>query len=228
MRQSGRRSALPVYIAAGVYVLYALTMPLYKLWHFLIAALLTAGVWMLADRLLNPKPGSIPEPDAAPGPVAAPEPPSPAQAVLNEAARARGEMERLAASIGDSAIGAKIAALADLSDAIARDGAQDSADLPQIEKFQRYFLPSAIKLLEAYDRLADGGEGETVAASRERIAQTLDKVSTAFRKQLDALYKNDALDLDADIRVMEALLAREGLGEDELGDILRRQKGQQS
>lgn len=218
MRQIKRRSALPVYIATGVYALYALVMPLYKLWHFLAAALVTAGVWMLFDRLIKPEIVSVPEPEAAP------EPPSPAQAVLNEASRARGEMERLAASIGEGAVGAKIAALADLSDAIARDGAQDSADLPQIQRFQQYFLPATIRLLEAYDRLAAGGEGETVSASRERIVRMLDTETAAFQKQLDALYQNDALDLDADIRVMEALLAREGLSGDGLGELLRRQE----
>ena len=222
MRQIKRRSALPVYIAAGAYALYALVMPLYKLWHFLAAALVTAGVWMLFDRLIKPEIVSVPEPEAAP------EPPSPAQAVLDEAARARGEMERLAASIGEGAVGAKIAALADLSDAIARDGAQDSADLPQIQRFQQYFLPDTIRLLEAYDRLAAGGEGETVSAARERIVQMLDTEAAAFQKQLDALYQNDALDLDADIRVMEAMLAREGLSGDGLDELLRRQEGPRS
>ena len=60
MRQIKRRSALPVYIAAGAYALYALVMPLYKLWHFLAAALVTAGVWMLFDRLIKPEIVSVP------------------------------------------------------------------------------------------------------------------------------------------------------------------------
>ena len=39
MREVKRRRALPVYIAAAVFAVYALVFPLYKLTHFLIAAL---------------------------------------------------------------------------------------------------------------------------------------------------------------------------------------------
>ena len=38
----------------------------------------------------------------------------------------------------------------------------------------------------------------------------------AFEKQLDSLYGSDALDISADIKVMETLMAREGLTEPEM------------
>ena len=222
MREVKRRSAGPVYIAAAVFAVYALVLPLYSLVHFLIAALVTAGAWLLADRLFKPTVEYIPEPE--------PEPVSyggPTDAILAEAATARREMERLSSSIEDKAIRDKIAALLRLSDRIAQDAVDDPADVPQIQKFQRYFLPSTLQLLNAYDRMsALGVEGENITGTKDRIGQMLDTAIAAFEKQLDALYQNDAMDIDTDIQLMERLLAREGLaGDDGFREILRRSEG---
>ena len=219
MRQVKRRSALPVYIAAAVFAVYALVLPLYSVWHFLAAALVTAGAWLLADRLIKPKVEYVPEPEPAPVSYGAE-----ADAVLAEAKKARTEMERLAASIPDEAVKAKITALVSLSDRIAQDAVQDKADIPAIRKFQSYFLPSTVGLLESYDRMsAQGVAGANISRAQKSITQMLDSEIQAFQKQLDALYQNDALDVDADIRVMQQLLDREGLGqEDGLQELLHR------
>ena len=221
MRQVKRRSALPVYIAAAVFAAYALIFPLYKLWHFLVAAAVTAAAWLAADALIKPKVEYIPEPEPEPVSYGAA-----VDAILAEAKKARAEMERLAASIPDQDVKQKIASLLSLSDRIAQDAIQDEADIPQIQKFQNYFLPSTIGLLNAYDRMsAQGVNGENISGSRQRIADMLQTEVEAFQKQLDALYRNDAMDVDADIKVMQQLLEREGLGkDDELQDLLRREQ----
>ena len=63
MQPVTRRRALPVYIAAAVFALYALIFPLYALWHFLLAALVTAAAWLLADWLIKPVTEYIPGPE---------------------------------------------------------------------------------------------------------------------------------------------------------------------
>lgn len=219
MQPVTRRRAAPVYIAAAVFAVYALIFPLYKLWHFLLAAAVTAAAWLLAEKLIKPVVEYVPVPEPEP------EPPvshgAEADAVLAEAKTARLEMEALAAAIGDPAVTEKIEALCSLSDRIAQDILDDPADAREIQKFQRYFLPSTIGLLHAYDRMGRS-QGENAAKSREKIAQMLDTEIRAFQKQLDALYKNDAMDVDANIRVMQALLEREGLLEqDELHRLIQ-------
>lgn len=224
MREVKRRSAVPVYIAAAVFALYALIFPLYALKHFFIAALVTAAAWLIADRLIPPVTEYVPEPEPEPeespeekyGPEAA--------AILREAELAKSEMTRLAGSIGDEAIREKITSLVSLSDRIAKDAVDDPADIRQIKKFQSYFLPSTVGLLNAYDRMsAQNGEGENAARTKQRIAEMLDTEIAAFQKQLDALYDNDARNIDVDIRVMQNLLEREGLLErDELHELIRK------
>lgn len=219
MQPVERRRALPVYMAAAVFAVYATLFPLYKLWHFLLAAVVAAAVWLLADKLIKPVLEYIPVPEPEPEPEVSHG--TEADAILAEAKRARTEMEKLAAAIGDEAITQKITALAKLSDRIAKDILADPADAQKIKKFQSYFLPSTIGLLHAYDRMG-ASQGENAAQAREKISQMLDTEIRAFEKQLDSLYKNDALDVDADIRVMQALLEREGLLEqDELHRLIQ-------
>lgn len=205
MQPVKRRRALPVYIAATVFALYTMLFPLYALRHFLLAALVTAAAWLLADRLIQPVVEYIPEPEPEPVSHGAE-----ADAVLAEAKTAAMEMEKLSASIGDPSITRKIAALIDLSNRIARDVLEDPADMKQVKKFQSYFLPSTLGLLHAYDRMGDA-PGDKALRTKERISQILDTEIQAFQKQLDSLYDNDLLDIDADIRVMQMLLEREGL-----------------
>lgn len=220
MREVKRKSALPVYIAAAVFAVYAMIFPMYKALHLLIAALVTAAAWLIADRLIKPVTEYVAEPEPEPEPaesygVAV-------DAVLAEAKRAHGEMERLSASIGDPAITERIESLISLSDRIAAHAIDDPDDTRLIAKFQSYFLPSTIGLLNAYDRMsAQNLEGENLTAAKERIRDMLDTEIRAFEKQLDALYANDAMSIDADIQVMQRLLEREGLLEtDELHRLL--------
>lgn len=227
MQPVERRRALPVYIAAVVFAVYATFFPLYRFWHFLLAAAITAVAWLVADSLIKPVIEYTPAPEPEPEPEPEVSHGAEADAILAEAKTARREMEKLASAIGNTAITEKIAALAELSDNIAKDILADPADARQIKKFQSYFLPSTIGLLHAYDRMA-ASQGESASQAREKIAQMLDTEVRSFQKQLDALYKNDALDVDADIRVMQALLEREGLLEqDELHRLIRQEENKQ-
>jgi hypothetical protein len=221
MEEVKRRSAIPVYIAAAVYALYALIFPMYKLWHFLIAALVTAAAWLIADYFIKPIIEYVPVSEPEPEPVSYGET---VDAILAEAKRAHDEMLRLSASIGDKAVSEKIQRLIDLSDRIAKDAIEDKNDIRQIQKFQNYFLPSTISLLNSYDRMsAQNLEGQNLTQTKEKITQMLDTEISAFEKQLDALYDNDAMNIDTDIQVMQKLLEREGLIEpDELHELLKK------
>ena len=70
--------------------------------------------------------------------------------------------------------------------------------------------------------------GENIGGAKARISEMLDSEIAAFEKQLDALYANDAMSVDADIQVMHKLLEREGLLEsDELHDLIQKAQSAQ-
>ena len=81
---------------------------------------------------------------------------------------------------------------------------------------------TTIKLLNAYDRMGDQGiEGTNLSKSMQSIEDMLDTAIEAFKKQLDSLFANQALDIETDISVMNQMLAREGLSDESTDTIIK-------
>ena len=132
--------------------------------------------------------------------------------IVEEGNRALSEMGRLYMSIKDPNIRVKINELMRVTDKITQDAIADPSDIPQIKKFMNYYLPTTIKLLNAYDRMSSQGiEGENLDKTMKSIDAMLDDAIAAYKKMLDSLFANQALDIETDIQVMNTMLAREGL-----------------
>ncbi len=132
--------------------------------------------------------------------------------IIQEGNRALSEMGRLYMSIKDKEVRQKINEIMRITDKIIQDAIADPTDVPQIRKFMNYYLPTTIKLLNAYDRMsALGIEGENLDKSMKNINEMLDAAIVAYKKRLDSLFENQALDIETDIEVMNTMLAREGL-----------------
>ena len=132
--------------------------------------------------------------------------------ILRESETALKEMGRLYSTIKDPEIRSKINEIMLVTDKIAKDAIEDPSDVPQIKKFFRYYLPTTIKLLHAYDRMSSQEiKGENIDKSIDNINEMLDVAIDAYKKRLDSLFENQALDIETDIDVMNQMLAREGL-----------------
>ena len=186
-----------------------------------ISAAVAVVAWYTAKMILARKPA---EPEPEPEPVKKEEPAlSPeVQAIIDDGKRAIKEMGRLYTSIKNNDIRRRINELMRISDKIVQDAVSDPSDVPQIRKFLDYYLPTTIKLLNAYDRMSDQGiEGENLSKSMSSIEDMLDTAIEAFKKQLDSLFANQALDIETDISVMNQMLAREGLSDDDADVIIK-------
>ena len=114
-------------------------------------------------------------------------------------------------------ISAKIYRMETLVDRIFDRVEQKPDTVEDIRKLMEYYLPTAIKLLEAYEELdAQPVQGENIISSKQEIEKTLDTLNAAFEKLLDDLFQDTAWDLSSDISVLNTLLAQEGLTEDGL------------
>lgn len=81
-----------------------------------------------------------------------------------------------------------------------------------IRRLMEYYLPTAVKLLEAYEDLdAQPVQGENILSSKKEIEETLDTLNTAFEKLLDDMFQDTAWDVSADVSVLKTMLAQEGL-----------------
>ncbi len=86
--------------------------------------------------------------------------------------------------------------------------------LPEIKKFTEYFLPTTLKLLDAYREFEyQPVEGENISSAKKEIEKTMDTINLAFENMLDGLFEEAAMDISTDISVLETMFAQEGLTE---------------
>ena len=211
-----RRSVAPFYGVAAVWVVYALVFDLYRPTHFVFAAVLSTGVYLLLRAVCKDEEYEVEIPD--------PPKPEPASTgnpeldkMIRDGALAVEEMKRLDENIEDEKISQAIRELERTSQAIFQQVREAPEKLPQIRKFMDYYLPTTLKLLNAYDRMSSVGVGgENIDGTKERVEAIMDTIVAAFDKQLDGLFGAEALDVSADITVLETMLAREGLAGDQM------------
>ena len=94
---------------------------------------------------------------------------------------------------------------------------QNPKNVSDIRKLMDYYLPTTVKLLEAYAEMdVQPAGGENIQRAKKEIEDTLDTLNVAFEKLLDDLFQETAWDVSSDISVLNTMLAQEGLKEDGL------------
>ena len=208
-----KKSPWPVYAVGLVWLIIGLFLPLYKLIHFLAAAGLSIAAYLVVQKLCPDKTFTVPDPEPEPEPATTGSP------ELDELIRQRdlalSEMHRLNDSIEDPKISAQIEHMEAVTAKIIAHVVEHPRKLPQIRKFLNYYLPTTLKLLNAYDRMSSQGvEGQNISGTMERVESMMSTIVTAFERQLDSLFGDQALDISTDITVLENMMAREGLSDD--------------
>lgn len=212
MAEVKKKTVLPIYSVGVVWLAFALMGMLSSVWDYVFCAAASALCYAVVSALCPEKRVEVPE-----QPKKEEQPKTTGNKevddLLKERQRAISEMRRLNDAIEDEKISGQIDRLEDVTGKIIDHVAQDPAKLPQIRKFMNYYLPTTLKILNAYDRMDSTGiAGENISATKEKVEQMLDTIVKAFDKQLDGLFGAEALDVATDITVMENLLAREGFG----------------
>jgi 5-bromo-4-chloroindolyl phosphate hydrolysis protein len=221
MAKMVKKSVAPTYLVAALWAAWVLVFPLYAPAHYIMAAVASVLVYVIAKSIFPDKAYET----AQAAPKAEPEKKAKAEAdkkstgnpeldkVVEQGALAAAEMRRLNDSIKGEKISAQIDHLEDVTAKIIAYVADHPHKLSQISKFLNFYLPTTLKLLNAYDRMDDTGiSGANIDGTMGKIDAMMDTVVTAFDKQLDALFGDEALDISTDITVMENLMAQEGLG----------------
>ena len=114
-------------------------------------------------------------------------------------------------------ISAKISRMELLVNRIFHRVEQNPESVDDIHKLMEYYLPTTVKLLEAYQEMeAQPVAGENIRSSKKEIEATLDTLNVAFEKLLDGMFQETAWDVSSDISVLQTLLAQEGLTDDGL------------
>lgn len=90
--------------------------------------------------------------------------------------------------------------------------AENPEVIGDLDRLMDYYLPTTVKLLDAYREL-DGQpiESDGIRESKREIEGALGSLNTAFEKLLDSLFRDMSIDVSSDISVLHTVLAQEGL-----------------
>ncbi len=213
MKTVKKRSVVPVYAVAVVWILFTFLHGLATPGDYLLVILASLIVFFLFRHFFPTKEEQVkeePKPRAEEKPAEEPE----IAALKADRDRAISEMRRLNDSIEDETISRRIDHLEDTTTKIFNVVIAKPEKKKQIRQFLDYFLPTTIKLLNAYDRADSTGiSGSNINATKEKVGEMLAQIEGAFDRQLDSLFREETMDISADIRVMETLMAQEGLSD---------------
>jgi len=223
-KDKNRKPVSPIYAVALLWLLWPLILPLFALIHYrplILAAILVYNIVNNSAKKKAEKQQQEAQTEKA-------RPAKPVQEekkttgnpqvdkLIKDRDLAISEMRRLNTNIEDEKISQQINDLEYTTSKIFDHVIAHPDKANQITKFLNYYLPTTMKLLNTYDRMgAQGVEGENITGTMKKVEETLDMVVAAFHKQLDTLFAGEALDVSADITVMENLMKTEGLATDD-------------
>ena len=201
------RSALPIYIAAGVFVIAAAILPVYRLWAIVLAAVLAAAAYIVAEKKIPPRVVMVPAPERAYKTGV-----EDADELLKNMSEGLKTLAALDGRIADEALSGSIRRMIKAGRAIMDHIEEKPEKARDVRRFAAYYLPTAVKVLTTYAELDESGAAGRVAASlREDVHKNAGIIAAAFEAQLDALFADEALDVSSDLEVLGAIARSEGI-----------------
>lgn len=206
IREIRKKSVIPIYGLAAAWLIYCLFFPLFRPWHFALLLIAGIGAYAVLSVIFPGKTEYVKEPEK---PVSTGNPE--VDLLLEQGKKAVGEMNRLRGSITNAGVCGKIGELIDITEKIFKDVIDDPSDFRQVKRFSDFYLPTTLKLLNTYDRLGSiGTDGENITGTMQKIDVILEATLEGYKKLHDALFANQALDIETDIVVLQNMLKKEG------------------
>ena len=199
------KSALPFYLVAALWVGYGAFFGLHAMSDFLLAAGLSCAVFAISENAFKREVVV----EVKPEPVTTGN--EELDKMMADGEKVLSELRRLDENIADEKISRDIVELEKTAKAIFEQVKDQPEKLPKIRKLMDYYLPTTLKLLNAYDRMSVAGiGGENIDATKARVENMMTTIVESFKKQYDSLFGADALDISTEISVLETMMVREG------------------
>ncbi len=207
------RNAAPVYAIAVVWLIGTFLVGVHSIGGYLVLAALSVAAFLVGRKIW---PDTVEEVE-----IPEPEPADPELAALKkERDRAISEIRRLNDNIADEDISRQIDHIEATTRKIFDYILEKPEKKSQVRTFLNYYLPTTIKLLNEYDRMDNlGVSGANIDSAKRKIEGMLDTICVAFDKQLDALFSDTAMDISAEITVLEQMMQQQGLSGSGMGGV---------
>jgi len=206
-----KKSVVPLYGTAAVCVLYCLIANLHVTWQFVMLIAIGLISYGFLAMLF---PGSCTQVKADEKPVSTGD--EKVDALLKDGKNSVAEMRLLSEKMPNQEVKAKSDNLVNITEQIFNKLQSEPGVYNQVKRFSDFYLPTSVKLLGAYDSFGQSGvEGDNITSTMERINKALDTILPSYKKFYDSLFEDKALDIETDISVMETMLKRDGLLEND-------------
>ena len=214
MKKVHLKSAIPIYIAAAVWLLAGLVFPklLMKLPGLIGTIVVSVAGYVVGSRVFPGRDITVEEKIET------------GNAQLDrDIADGRARLERLKAAnaeIPHPGITRDLDRMTKAGEQIFRELGRDPRKVTLVRRFMNYYLPTAEKLMEQYKLLSAAEvKGENIQSAMQRIESSMGMIADAFTKCADNLFKDDEMDIDAEIQVMKTMLTGDSLLENAANDI---------
>jgi len=128
---------------------------------------------------------------------------------IREAEDKLAEIERSAAALQNREFGRHLGRIVDRARAVLDEIERDPKDLGRARRFLNTYLDGTRNVVRDFARRQDDFADTPVAQNFKNVLGTIEQV---FDQQVDHLRKDEALDLDVAIEVLNTQLTKEGVG----------------
>lgn len=196
------------YIIALTWIVAAFAVPMISIFSFIALGALSVAEWYFLQKILpsdktytevvhRPDTGNMELDD-----------------VLTLGSEYIESIRKANAAIKDEELSKQINDIETLTKQILETVEKKPTELSKIRKFMSYYLPTTIKLLNAYAEYESASvKTENVAKSMESITKSVTMINSSFDKLLNSLYENDMIDIQTDIDVYEKMTSIDGYKE---------------
>lgn len=132
--------------------------------------------------------------------------------IMNEGKDYIEKLHHLNDLIEDEIVSEKLYRMEDLLKQIFARLKDAPEQMPKMRKLMNYYLPTTIKLLQAYSEFDDvSTPNSDITSAKAEIEKTIDIINEAFAELLNKLFQDSAFDAATDAQVLQTMLAKEGL-----------------
>lgn len=198
-------AGLPFLAAGGVWFTAALILPVYKLGALLACAVGAAAVYVLLAAVRRSQIAKLP-----PAPTVKVR----AEELAKKLDVCRDKLLAQESRLSDPQVRRHVKSMATTLDLIADEVEKDPKDRNKVRKLANHYGDMITGLVDKYILLETqegaAAEGGNVTAALAKLREGLASADEALKKVLDDLFSDDAMEVSADINVLEQLLKTEG------------------
>ena len=132
--------------------------------------------------------------------------------MIEEGQECIGKLRYMNDLIPGEAISNKLYQLENILEEIFQRLSKEPAQMNRMHKVMNYYLPTTLKLVEAYHEFdVVSNPNEEILSAKKEIESTLDTINEAFVELLNSLFQDRVMDVTTDAQVLQTMLANEGL-----------------